>query len=208
MVIGSSPALKKSSIWSNRSPPRAAPFRSPARPARARRSSPRPSISRVRRADNPFVRINCGAIPENLLEAELFGYERGAFTGAMKQKPGKVELADRGTLFLDEIGELAPAMQVKLLRFIQSGEFERLGGNGALKTDVRIIAATNRNLQEQVEKGLFREDLYYRPTSLPSPCRPCVNAPPTLNRSPLFHAKIQRDQQQGDREIDEQCSRR
>ncbi len=114
------------------------------------------------RADKPFVRINCGAIPENLLEAELFGYERGAFTGAMKQKPGKVELADRGTLFLDEIGELAPAMQVKLLRFIQSGEFERLGGNGALKTDVRIIAATNRNLQEQVEKGLFREDLYYR----------------------------------------------
>lgn len=114
------------------------------------------------RADKPLVKINCGAIPENLLEAELFGYERGAFTGAMKQKPGKVELANQGSLFLDEIGDLAPAMQVKLLRFLQSGEYERLGGTAALKADVRIIAATNRNLEEQVAKALFREDLYYR----------------------------------------------
>ncbi len=128
------------------------------------------------RADKPFVKINCGAIPENLLEAELFGYERGAFTGAMKQKPGKVELADKGTLLLDEIGELAPTMQVKLLRFLQSGEFERLGGNAALKTDVRIIAATNRNLQEQVEKNLFREDLYYRLNVI------TINLPPLRER--------------------------
>lgn len=114
------------------------------------------------RADKPLVKINCGAIPENLLEAELFGYERGAFTGAVKQKPGKVELANQGSLFLDEIGDLAPAMQVKLLRFLQSGEYERLGGTSALKADVRIIAATNRNLEEQVARELFREDLYYR----------------------------------------------
>ncbi len=128
------------------------------------------------RADKPFVKINCGAIPENLLEAELFGYERGAFTGAMKQKPGKVELADKGTLLLDEIGDLAPTMQVKLLRFLQSGEFERLGGNAALKTDVRIIAATNRDLQEQVEKNLFREDLYYRLNVI------TINLPPLRER--------------------------
>ena len=114
------------------------------------------------RVNKPMVRINCGAIPENLLEAELFGYERGAFTGAIKQKSGKVELAHEGSLFLDEIGELAPAMQVKLLRFLQSGEFERLGGTATLKTDVRIIAATNRNLEERVKNNLFREDLYYR----------------------------------------------
>ncbi|HOC89898.1 MAG TPA: sigma-54 dependent transcriptional regulator [bacterium] len=128
------------------------------------------------RVDKPFVKINCGAIPENLLEAELFGYERGAFTGAMKQKPGKVELADKGTLLLDEIGDLAPTMQVKLLRFLQSGEFERLGGNAALKTDVRIIAATNRDLQEQVEKNLFREDLYYRLNVI------TINLPPLRER--------------------------
>jgi two-component system, NtrC family, response regulator AtoC len=114
------------------------------------------------RADKPFVKINCGAIPENLLEAELFGYERGAFTGAMKQKPGKVELAHLGSLFLDEIGDLAPAMQVKLLRFLQSGEYERLGGTALLKADVRIIAATNRNLEDLVAQNIFREDLYYR----------------------------------------------
>jgi DNA-binding NtrC family response regulator len=114
------------------------------------------------RVEKPLVKINCGAIPENLLEAELFGYERGAFTGAVKQKPGKVELAHQGSLFLDEIGELAPAMQVKLLRFLQSGEYERLGGTTPLKADVRIIAATNRNLEDLVGRELFREDLYYR----------------------------------------------
>ncbi|MDZ7339587.1 MAG: sigma 54-interacting transcriptional regulator, partial [candidate division KSB1 bacterium] len=114
------------------------------------------------RASKPFVKINCGAIPENLLEAELFGYERGAFTGAVRQKKGKIELAEGGSLFLDEIGEITPPMQVKLLRFLQDGEFERLGGTVTLKVDVRIIAATNADLEKKVEEGSFREDLYYR----------------------------------------------
>ncbi len=114
------------------------------------------------RASKPFVKINCGAIPENLLEAELFGYERGAFTGAVRQKRGKIELAEGGSLFLDEIGDITPAMQVKLLRFLQDGEFERLGGTVTLRVDVRIIAATNANLEKKVQEGTFREDLYYR----------------------------------------------
>jgi len=114
------------------------------------------------RFDKPFVKINCGAIPENLLEAELYGYERGAFTGAVKQKKGKIETANQGTLFLDEVSELTPAMQVKLLRALQSGEFERLGSTETLQVDVRFIAATNVNLEEQVSVGRFREDLYYR----------------------------------------------
>ncbi len=114
------------------------------------------------RCHKPFIKINCGAIPENLLEAELFGYERGAFTGAMKQKPGKVELAHEGTLFLDEIGDLAATMQVKLLRVLQNGEFERLGGTTTHRADVRLIAATNLDLEERVAQNVFREDLYYR----------------------------------------------
>lgn len=115
-----------------------------------------------KRADRPFIKINCGAIPETLLESELFGYEKGAFTGAAGQKKGKIELADGGTLFLDEIGELSQAMQVKLLRVLQSREFERLGGTTTLKVDVRIIAATNADLEAQVAQGIFRRDLFYR----------------------------------------------
>lgn len=115
-----------------------------------------------RRKDNPFVTINCGAIPSDLLESELFGYESGAFTGATKSKMGKIELADGGTLFLDEIGELSTNLQAKLLRTIQTKEIERLGSLTARKIDTRIIAATNRNLHEMIEKGQFREDLYYR----------------------------------------------
>jgi len=114
------------------------------------------------RADSPLVKVNCGAIPETLLEAELFGYERGAFTGAVKQKKGKIEVAEEGTLFLDEVGELTPAMQVKLLRILQSSEFERLGSTTTLKVNVRFIAATNIDLENQVSTGKFREDLYYR----------------------------------------------
>lgn len=114
------------------------------------------------RADKPFLVINCVAIPENLLESELFGYEKGAFTNATSRKEGRVERAHGGTLFLDEIGELAPAVQVKLLRMLQEGEIERLGGHSPVKVDARIVAATNRDLAEQVEKGLFREDLFYR----------------------------------------------
>lgn len=114
------------------------------------------------RASGPFLKINSTAIPENLLESELFGYEKGAFSGAVTSKPGKFELADRGTLFLDEIGDVPPPIQVKLLRVLQDREFERLGGTRTHKVDVRLIAATNRDLRAALEEGTFREDLYYR----------------------------------------------
>jgi transcriptional regulator with PAS, ATPase and Fis domain len=124
------------------------------------------------RRDKPFIKINCAAIPHNLLESELFGYERGAFTGAVTSKPGRFELADGGTLFLDEIGEIPVEMQVKLLRALQEGEFERVGGIKTTRVDVRLIAATNRDLQAEIEAGRFRKDLYYRlavvPISLPA----------------------------------------
>jgi DNA-binding NtrC family response regulator len=120
-----------------------------------------------RRAAGPFIKINSTAIPENLLESELFGYERGAFTGANASKPGKFELADKGTLFLDEIGDVPLAIQVKLLRVLQEREFERLGGTRTIKVDVRLIAATNRDLREALEQGTFREDLYYRLNVVP-----------------------------------------
>ncbi len=114
------------------------------------------------RHSKPFIKINCGTIPENLIESELFGYEKGAFTGAQKQKKGKIELAHEGTLFLDEIGDLPRAMQVKLLRVVQNGELEHLGGTTTIKVNVRIIAATNADLEKMVEEGSFREDLFYR----------------------------------------------
>jgi DNA-binding NtrC family response regulator len=120
-----------------------------------------------RRATGPFVKINSSAIPENLLESELFGYEKGAFTGATTSKPGKFELADKGTLFLDEIGDVPPATQVKLLRVLQEREFERLGGTRTVKVDVRLLAATNRDLRAALEQGTFREDLYYRLNVVP-----------------------------------------
>src|SRR6202047_4627391 len=119
------------------------------------------------RSSGPFVKINSTAIPENLLESELFGYEKGAFTGATASKPGKFELADKGTLFLDEIGDVPPAIQVKLLRVLQEREFERLGGTRTIKVDVRLIAATNRDLRAALEDGTFREDLYYRLNVVP-----------------------------------------
>ena len=114
------------------------------------------------RANKPFMAINCAAIPETLLESELFGHERGAFTGAAGMKKGKLEVADGGVVFLDEIGELAMSLQVKLLRVLQEREFERVGGTHAIKVDIRLVAATNRDLQEAVRKGEFRQDLYYR----------------------------------------------
>jgi DNA-binding NtrC family response regulator len=122
---------------------------------------------RSSRASGPFVKINSTAIPENLLESELFGYEKGAFTGAAASKPGKFELADKGTLFLDEIGDVPPPTQVKLLRVLQEREFERLGGTRTIKVDVRLIAATNRDLRGALEQGTFREDLYYRLNVVP-----------------------------------------
>lgn len=117
--------------------------------------------------NGPFIKINCGALPESLMESELFGYEKGAFTGAVARKPGRFELAHQGTLFLDEIGELSPSIQVKFLRALQERMFERVGGTETIKVNVRIIAATNRNLEQMVQRGTFREDLYYRLKVIP-----------------------------------------
>ena len=129
-----------------------------------------------RRRDKPFVPINCGAIPSELLESELFGHEKGAFTSAIRSRAGRFELADGGTIFLDEIGELSLALQVKILRVIQEKEFERVGGAGAKKVDVRIVAATNRDLEQEVARGNFREDLFYRLNVIP------IHLPPLRER--------------------------
>jgi len=115
-----------------------------------------------RRSTGPFIAINCAALPEHLLESELFGHERGAFTGAVTTKPGRIEQAAGGVLFLDEVGEMAISVQAKLLRALEEREFTRLGGNKVIRAEVRLIAATNRNLHEAIERGAFREDLYYR----------------------------------------------
>ncbi len=119
------------------------------------------------RKSEPFVAVNCGALPDNLLESELFGYKKGAFTGAVSDKPGRFELAGKGTIFLDEIGEISPAIQVKLLRVLQEHSYEPLGGTATLKTEARVIAATNRNLSEMVKDGEFRQDLFYRINVIP-----------------------------------------
>ena len=128
------------------------------------------------RKDKPLVKLNCAALPENLIESELFGHEKGAFTGALARKPGRFELANGGTLFLDEIGELPLDLQAKLLRVLQEGEFERLGGTHTLKVDVRIIAATNRDLSRRAQEGQFRPDLYYRLSVFP------ITLPPLRER--------------------------
>jgi two-component system, NtrC family, response regulator AtoC len=124
------------------------------------------------RKGKPFIKVNCAAIPKDLMESEFFGYERGAFTGAVNSKPGRFELADGGSLFLDEIAEIPPAMQVKLLRALQESEFERVGGIRSIRVDVRVIAATNRDLAKEIEANNFREDLFYRlnvvPVALPA----------------------------------------
>ena len=119
------------------------------------------------RADRPFVPVNCGAIPRDLLESELFGHEKGAFTHALRSRPGRFELADGGTIFLDEVGELPLATQARLLRVLESGEFIPVGASKPLKTDVRVVAATNVNIQEAIARGRFREDLYYRLSTVP-----------------------------------------
>ncbi|MHC4094325.1 MAG: sigma-54 interaction domain-containing protein, partial [Planctomycetota bacterium] len=115
-----------------------------------------------RRASKPFIKVNCAALPETIVESELFGHERGAFTGAITQRKGRFELAKGGTLFLDEVGDFSPATQIKMLRVLQEREFERVGGTATIKADVRIIAATNRDLEQMAVEGTFRQDLYYR----------------------------------------------
>ncbi|MDD4915621.1 MAG: nif-specific transcriptional activator NifA [Methylococcales bacterium] len=127
-------------------------------------------------ANGPFLKLNCAALPDTLLESELFGHEKGAFSGAIGQRKGRFELADNGTLFLDEIGEISASFQAKLLRVLQEGEFERVGGVRTLKVNVRIIAATNRNLEQEVADGAFREDLYYRLNVMP------IHMPPLRER--------------------------
>lgn len=129
-----------------------------------------------RRASQPFVKVHCAALPEQILESELFGYEKGAFTGAVSRKIGRFELASGGTLFLDEIGDVSLAVQVKLLRVLQDREFERLGGTRTIKADVRVVAATHRNLERMLKSGEFREDLYYRLNVLP------IEVPPLRKR--------------------------
>src|SRR4030095_359375 len=129
------------------------------------------------RADGPFVAINCAAIPENLLETELFGHEKGAFTGASARKPGKFELAHHGTLFLDEIGDLPIALQAKILRALEEKRFERVGGTVPLQVDVRVVAATNRNLKAAVAARQYREDLYFRLSVFP------ITIPPLRDRA-------------------------
>jgi len=128
------------------------------------------------RKNRPFVSINCGALTETLLESELFGHEKGAFTGAVSMKKGRFELADGGTLFLDEVGEMPPSLQVKLLRVLQEMEFERVGGTKTIKVDVRILTASNRKLKEDVDRGIFREDLFYRLDVVE------IDAPPLIDR--------------------------
>lgn len=128
------------------------------------------------RKNAPFIKVNCAALPENLLESEFFGHERGAFTGAVQQKPGRFELAHGGTIFLDEIAEMTPQLQAKLLRVLQMGEFERVGGTKTIKVDVRILAATNRDLKAEVEAKRFREDLFYRLNVI------AIHLPPLRNR--------------------------
>jgi Nif-specific regulatory protein len=128
-------------------------------------------------ANGPFLKLNCAALPDNLLESELFGHEKGAFSGAVNQRKGRFELAHNGTLFLDEIGEISPAFQAKLLRVIQEGEFERVGGTQTIRVNVRIIAATNRDLEYEVDEGSFREDLYYRLNVMP------IHLPPLRERA-------------------------
>src|SRR5947207_2870905 len=133
------------------------------------------------RHDKPFVKVNCAALPDDLLESELFGYERGAFTGALNEKPGKFELADKGTILLDEIGEMSPHLQAKLLHVIQDSEYSRLGGKKTVRVDARVVASTNVNLEEHVSSGKFREDLYFRLNVIR------VDLPPLGDRCEAIH---------------------
>ncbi|MHB0952097.1 MAG: nif-specific transcriptional activator NifA [Allorhizobium sp.] len=151
------------------------------------------------RHDKPFVKLNCAALPETVLESELFGHEKGAFTGATSQRAGRFELAHGGTLLLDEIGEISAAFQAKLLRVLQEGEFERVGGNKTLKVDVRLICATNRDLEEAVRKGAFRADLYYRISVVPVTLPPLRERPGDIPR--LAEEFLERFNRQNNRQL-------
>jgi len=152
------------------------------------------------RANGPFIKVHCAALAETLLESELFGHEKGAFTGALARKEGRFELANGGTLFLDEIGEISPSIQVKLLRFLQEHELERVGGTETIKVDVRVITATNRDLATEVSKGRFREDLFYRLNVV------AIDVPPLRDRpddiSALAYFFLQRYAQENEKTID------
>ncbi len=150
------------------------------------------------RASKPFVSVSAGALPETLLESELFGYEKGAFTGAMQAKPGRFELANGGTLFLDEIGDITPGVQVKLLRVMQERTFERLGGTRPIEVDVRVVAATNKDLQQLIADGQFREDLYYRLNVVPITLPPLRQRPSEI---PLLVALFLEKQKAGSKHI-------
>ena len=155
------------------------------------RTSPRKNL--------PFVTLNCAAIPTGLLESELFGYERGAFTGALSQKIGRFEMANRGTLFLDEVGDIPLDLQPKLLRALQEKSFERLGGTKTIPIDVRLVAATNRNLAQMMGDKLFRSDLYYRLKVFPITTTPLRDHPEDIPISrPPLHQEIRRDHEPAD----------
>jgi two-component system, NtrC family, response regulator AtoC len=165
--IGDSPAIKDTYRLISRAAPGTATVLLRGESGTGKELAARAVHEQSPRASGPFVTLHCAALPDNLLESELFGSEKGAFTGAAARKPGRVEFAEGGTLFLDEVGEIALTVQVKLLRLIQEREFQRLGGNETHKVDVRFVAATHRNLEEMVHKGTFREDLFYRLNVVP-----------------------------------------
>jgi len=174
-IVGQSSALRRVLDVSNQAAPSSATVLLLGESGTGKELIARHIHGRSSRSSGPFVAVNCSAIPESILEGELFGHERGAFTGAVARRDGRFARAAGGSLFLDEIGELTPAVQVKLLRVLQEGEYEPLGGD-TVKADVRIIAATNRNLQQEVEGGRFREDLYYRLNVI------AITAPPLRSR--------------------------
>jgi len=166
-ILGKSPAIKKVLSLIAKVAPRDSTVLILGESGTGKELVARAIHARSRRRKGPFVPVNCGAIPEELLESELFGYERGAFTGASRSKPGRFELAHGGTLFLDEVSEMSPKLQVKLLRVLQERVVERLGSEEPRPVDLRIIAATNRDLEKEVAEGRFREDLYFRLNVIP-----------------------------------------
>jgi two-component system nitrogen regulation response regulator NtrX len=153
------------------------------------------------RARERFIQVNCAAIPEDLIESELFGHERGAFTGATEKQVGKFEMADRGTIFLDEVGDMSPKTQAKVLRVLQEGEVERLGSSRTIKVDVRVIAATNKDLEEEIAQGRFREDLYFRLSVIP------IYVPPLRERVEDIPALVQHFVSQFSREHNRRLAR-